>query len=1403
MRDFLRCVILLCGTMLLFSPFSVGMAQHSTTHTDVYTAKDGLAQNAVSDMLKDDDGFLWLVSKGGLSRFDGYDFRNFKASSEKLNRSVSNQFHSILKDGSGCLWLLNDIGQVLRFDPKIEEFSLFPPAEANRGADYFSVASWTQTSVNEIWLVGANAKGAMRVSVDSLSTVSMSRFCPDQECEVRMVKSGPMGRRWLLTDKGVWTMNETDTVPVEYSMHGVGTVSAFCMEETPNELLFSCADGQICKYEKNPRRFTNVRLETREDLIYVSQVDEAHYCVVGENGGFWVLKLSDDKIIERKNLKGFVDKCWTDGDKLLFRVRGHSATYQFDKKSLTLSSTHDVQTDSEVLLDDTMGVVWHSSENEGFAKTVSFNESFRQVLCDPKSTHYADNDVVATVEDRQKRLWVATRSGELRLYGGEGVLLGRVDCNGVLNGNGASFPTISCLYQDSKDAMWVATEEELLCLNETTSHNRFSVRHCTPTDAAFAPLSLQVGDMLEDSKGRLWLATLTGGLHLLVFDENGCRFIHKGNLFKDNYPPTVEQSHTLMEDRDGNIWLGSGEGLTIFSSTFDAPEEVRFLFYNTENTGLVNSCVYDIYQDANDVIWVASYGGGLFRMKNKFVLFQTPEFEVFSKDNNLFPSDLVLDITEDNLNNLWVLSEEAIVRFVPSTQSAESFGQFRGFRSDYFSGRRIVRRYSGDLVAATNVGFYTFNPSLITPADYSPRVVFTRFLIFNKEQDVRDEKSPVRQDVNTLQSISLRHSESVFSIGYAALDYRFPEHVQYAYKLEPFEAEWNYVGTQRLASYTNLPSGTYRFVVKSTNSEGVWCDNVREIQIIVQPTFWETGWAYALYALLILAVVGAVVALYTLRTRIKMDREVADTKLQFFTDVSHELRTPLTLISAPLENVLERGRVDETDRKQLEVVKSNADRMLRMMNQILDFRKMQSNKMRLRVEQTRLGEFVEACCANFSKTAENRNIHFSVTDKSLGATFWVDRDKVDTLLFNLLSNAFKFTAEGKHISVEVSVSEGRGIITVSDEGCGMPKDKLSEIFDRYTTLQEYSLTRQSGTGIGLSLVKEIADLHKATIRVQSEPGKGSTFEVAFLPGNEHFGSNVEVRMEDTKQDAEAVAEPHHSHASQSILVVEDNVQMREFLSGVLRKNFIVVEAANGVQGYEAAVREQPDFILTDVMMPEMDGIEMTKRLRAEERASHIPIVLLTAKTDLQSKIECMKIGANDYITKPFSMAYLEARINNILEERKKWQEKYRNDLLHNVTFATEKSEETETKEESEIPQSEGPDVLGERDDELMRRFVALIEANLSKSAFSAEDAEAALKISRWHLLNKVKSLVGMTPNEFIRETRLAHAARMIDEGELNMTQIAYSIGMSDSRYFSRCFKQKFGITPTEYKNRPK
>lgn len=1447
---------------------SEGAAQRRVT-CESYSVEDGLSQNSVSDMVRGADGFAWLATRDGLSRFDGFSFRNFKASSSLIGRSVSNQFEQLIVDQKGFVWILNDMGQVLRFDPHKETFEIAPSISENKGDNYLTAARMQLLKDGNIWLTG-HTNGCVRISSDESDLLSATFFCTQRQGRighnVHSLFCDTERRVWILTDNGVAMVLPGADEPSGFFLHPSDSVptSLFSMAEMNGELVASGAHGMLYRYDKNQRRFSEYSLGIGSDLNCVIPLTKTSCFVSTAESGFYVVDFHNGEkryfpSVNGKPLEG-ISVAWRDamGD-IWMKTDAHVGFFCLDHKSFSCRyypflyqgtlwpERFTDQSDFFSFVDDrdrlwsfpsalgdweqaanrpyfrddamgrrlfpkviyrsfadTMGVRWLASSNRGLTKCVVSDSYFTFTQCENSSEYDESNDVLALMEDASGRLWISSRDGRVRIYNSDASFLGYLSKEGSIRRESTIFEDVYSIYQDRSGRVWLGGERSLFRLSP--QGNTFTLRIYPIHAHANARGGYPILDILEDSHLRIWLATKEGGL-MLIENPNAptVSIVDKNNGLKGNYPPSVLLTRCLLEDSYGNIWLGSNEGITVFSNEFERPEDIKFFFYNSENTNLDNSCIYDIYQDSDGLMWFASFGGGLFQNRSAFYLGDTPDFVSYNKENKQFPSDLLLGIQEADDGNLWVAAEDMMVKFDRRRFAAEPFGKIRGVANVAFSERAILKLKDGKMVAGSNMGFYSFLTKSREQSHFVPNIAFTRFLLSNREVSMHEEGSPLSKSINDLDELVLSHRQNDFSIEFAALDFRNSSFVQYAYILDGFEEEWNFVGEKRMASYTNLPKGEYLFSVRSTNSEGLWLDNDRVLRVVILPSFWETGWAMAIYILLGLLLLGIVLwvlfSFYRLRSRMALDREMSALKLQFFTDVSHELRTPLTLIAAPLDNVLENGSLDERDREQLEVVRTNSNRMLRLMNQILDFRKIQNNKMRLRVERTRLGEFVASCSANFRKIAENRSVRLTISDLTDGATFWVDRDKIDTVIFNLLSNSFKFTPSGKSVAVTISIDNGDCLIRVADEGCGMPKNKIPLIFERFTTLQDYSLTKQAGTGIGLSLVKEIMDLHKATISVDSEVGKGSLFELRIKPGTDHFDdfSDIIVRDDESPSNVRSESADQAEASSQlTLLVVEDNEQLREFLASVLSKRFHLLEAPNGKAGLEIALREMPDFILTDIMMPEMDGVEMTRAVRENPKISHIPIVLLTAKTDMQSKLECLRIGANDYITKPFSMVYLETRIDNILSERQKWQERYRNELMLSVSHSAE-AKPMESVVAEVLADAPIMEKAQSRDDAFLKEVIAVIEQNLDNPQLSVEDIQEALKVSRWHLLSKVKSLLGMTPNELIRETRISAAAQLIRSGDYSMTQITYMIGMTDSRYFSRCFKQKFGVTPTEYK----
>ena len=734
-------------------------------------------------------------------------------------------------------------------------------------------------------------------------------------------------------------------------------------------------------------------------------------------------------------------------------------------------------------------------------------------------------------------------------------------------------------------------------------------------------------------------------------------------------------------------------------------------------------------------------------------------------------------------------------------------------------------------------GVFIFNPDSIRKSSYIPPIVFSKLMVTNEDITPGDD-SLLKVDIDDTDPLVLSHKENIFSVHFAALDYTNPQNIQYAYILDGFEKQWTFADKQRSVTYTNLPKGEYVLRVRSTNSDGVWVDNERILNIVILPSFWETPVAYVLYVLFILIIILVAVyilfTIYRLKHEVSVEQQISDIKLRFFTNISHELRTPLTLIAGPVEQVLKNDKLPADAREQLVVVERNTNRMLRLVNQILDFRKIQNKKMKMQVQRVDIVPFVRKVMENFEAVAEEHRIDFLFQTEKEHLYLWVDADKLEKIVFNLLSNAFKYTPNGKMITMFIREDEKMVSIGVQDQGIGIAENKKKSLFVRFENLVDKNLFNQASTGIGLSLVKELVEMHKATISVDSHLGEGSCFKVDFLKGKEHYDKEAEFILEDAdaparmgqvvdianssiqsetlvSDDSEKIDDVYgeefakEENSKELMLLVEDNQELREFLRSIFSPMYRVVEAADGKEGASKALKYLPDIIISDVMMPEKDGIEMTRELRADMTTSHIPIILLTAKTTIESKLEGLEYGADDYITKPFSATYLQARVENLLMQRKKLQSFYRDSLMHiNISTGQEVAPVATDMPSAEEDASETVPAtleMSPNDRKFMDKLVELMEQNMDNGELVVDDLVRELAVSRSVFFKKLKTLTGLAPIEFIKEMRIKRATQLIETGEFNMTQISYMVGINDPRYFSKCFKAQVGMTPTEYRDR--
>lgn len=1094
---------------------------------------------------------------------------------------------------------------------------------------------------------------------------------------------------------------------------------------------------------------------------------------------------------------------------------------------------------------DKQGNLWLCTHSKGLEKVTYRNVPFSLVTPMSHEHESIHNEVRALCEDKLGNLWVGVKDGILRLYDADRKYRGYMTESGTISTTGTPMKGTSYfIIQDSKGVIWIATKGDGLVRAELTSPTGMSyklTRYLHHEDDMYSLSDNNIYCVYEDHHGRIWTATFGGGINYITQNQKGeTQFINHRNNLKGYPIDPCYKSRFITSDNNGRLWVGTTTGAVAFDENFKKPEDVQFYHFSrmpNDTLSLSNNDVHWIIPTENKELYLATFGGGL----NKLLSINDDghgEFKSYSVQDGL-SSDVLLSIREDYKRNLWISTENGICKFNPSEEQFENFDERSITFPVRFSEAASTFTTKGSMLFGASGGIFIFNPDSIHKSSYVPPIVFSKLMVAN-EDVIPGDMSVLKVDIDDTDELTLSHDENIFSLQFAALDYTNPQNVQYAYILDGFEKQWTFADKQRSVTYTNLPKGEYVLRIRSTNSDGVWVDNERTLDIVILPSFWETPLAYMLYVFLVLLIIFVAVyilfTIYRLKHEVSVEQQISDIKLRFFTNISHELRTPLTLISGPVEQVLKNDKLPADVREQLVVVERNTNRMLRLVNQILDFRKIQNKKMKMQVQRVDVVTFIRKVMDNFEAVAEEHRIDFLFQTENEHLYLWVDADKLEKIVFNLLSNAFKYTPNGKMITVFIREDENTVSIGVQDQGIGIAENKKKSLFVRFENLVDKNLFNQASTGIGLSLVKELVEMHKATISVDSRLGEGSCFMVDFQKGKEHYDKEVEFILEDTdvpvrmgqvvdianasiqsetamsstneeEQTASEVAVSGEEAAKELMLLVEDNQELRTFLRSIFLPTYRVVEASDGVEGLDKALKYIPDIIISDVMMPEKDGIEMTRELRADMTTSHIPIILLTAKTTIESKLEGLEYGADDYITKPFSATYLQARVENLLSQRKKLQCFYRDNLMNipvaeneNQVMVSEENTPVENDSNATDPDPAIP-AMSPNDRRFMDKLVELMEKNIDNGELVVDDLVRELAVSRSVFFKKLKMLTGLAPIEFIKQMRIKRAVQLIETREFNMTQISYMVGINDPRYFSKCFKAQIGMTPTEYRDK--
>lgn len=1444
----MRIAIFSIFALLFLTPVQ---AQTYSTFTH-YGTDVGFVQKEVMKIAQDAKGKIWLATWDGLYSYDGHRFDNYKARPGDGIMMQSNRLSTICMDGNN-VWIQGYNGSVSCFNAAIAAIRDLPLSKYISGKLYPTDNGGILITMHDRRLVKAFVDDkTFKIKIMPVNGINGAL--------VNDIERGTNGGIYVLTDRGVFLYKERSGAPYINKVYNEGDFLSMC--SVKNTQMFGTAQG-VLLLVRNGRK-TVRKLPKRTSITSLTPMKDGRVMAATSSDGVYILDaegivqyhLTTENSILNTNQIG---KLRTDSRGNVWFCTGVPGVMRFDISDNTLhhlkmngefSSDASLWMREVIIAEDMKGNLWLSPSGNGLARydgatdtLVPFFDETRQKawttentvvdifvdkqdnlwFCgkytglekvtfntrrfntiDMKCDTEIGNDVRGLFQDRDGFIWVGAKNGVISIFDKSMQHVGNLTPSGHVSPFGRdNIGRAYCFAQDKTGNIWIGTKFNGLYRLRPKGQLTFDIRHYKADQTPDGLIHDDIFSLCIDRHNRLWIATYGGGICYLPLDGDQNKFVSTRNGLTAYPKETCYKSRCITTDGHGTIWVGTTSGLLSFAEDFTDPRRIRFNRFTRrpdDATSLSNNDVLQVFFTRRDEMYVCTYGGGfcrVWRNGNSLV------FRPFTTGNGL-RSDVIFSVQQDQDDNLWFAGENGLVKYNPKEDKTETYSsRFFGKHIEINEGTAIRLADGRLMFPCRNHGVMYFDPRRVKSSSYVPHIILTRLFIGQKEVLPSDGDGLLTTNIDNTELLTLPHDKNSFRIDFAALDYRDPDNIGYSYKLEGLDKSWTAAGNTHSAIFNNVPPGKYRLLIRSTNSDGVWTDNIRSIGITVEPSFWQTGKAVLLYIFLIICIIAIstfiLFTIFRLKQKVKMEERLSDLKLRFFTNISHEIRTPLTLISGSVKEILRNGEVDGETKETLTVVDYNSDRLTRLVNQILDIRKMEGGGLRLRLRLTDIGHFVNATADNFRNMARERNVTLTITQPDTPVMIWVDNDALDKIVFNLLSNAFRFTPTGKTISVDVCTDGNKARISVKDEGPGISPDRKDKIFKLFESTMGEGIMKQSGTGIGLTLTKELVEMHHGSITVESVPGKGSTFIVELPVGRNEAESDNDYIIDEPETDRKATAmtaedsgdtagstpegDIEDNNLRQTVLVVEDNTDMRKFIRKILCREYNVAEAANGEEGIRLANRLMPDMIITDYMMPVTDGMEMARRLRCNMGTSHIPIIILSAKTDNESKMCGLETGIDDYIEKPFSTDLLRARIKNLMARQERIRAYFRGKYVDN--------------EERTMAGTSSADSL------FMSRLTAVIDKNISNGDLNVDDVASELNMSRSVYFKKLKTLTGMSPNEFLKAVRMQRAAELIDSHRYTMAEVSLMVGINDPHYFSKCFKQHFDMTPTERRNMKK
>ena len=1341
---------LLILTFALFAIAGNAQNQYAFKHLNV---ENGLSQSSVLSIAQDARGFIWFGTRFGLNKYDSQSFKiyNYEKGNKK-SLSASSYLSSILSLKNGSL-LIGTFGGLNKYNEKDDNFDRYLHDDSvPTSLSSSSINCIYQDKKNRVWVGTGNG-------LNLLTDTTKYRFKhflynKNQREQVYTITEDHNGTLWLSTSSGLMNMR----------ING-------------GKVIFKYFKSYSDELNKAVDNHVTTMVEDRENNLWIGT----------KQTGVSKLNLSTEQITNYK----------------------YSS---LNPQGITSNNVRKIMLDRE-------GKLWIGTLH-GINIYNPATKSFSTLQNEPENpASLSQNSVYDIYQDRQGIIWVGTYYGAVNMvypnYTPFKVY------RSTTTPNGLSSNVVSAIMEDQYQNLWIATEGEGINYYDR-KNSTFTRYKNDPNNPASLSANL-VKSVIRDKNNKIWIGTHYGGLNL--FKPETKSFVRYTSRTNDTSTLSSDEITVVFEDSFGRFWVGTNRGLNSFNTQTGK-------FIRNRINGLADAVLY-IFEDGKRTLWVAT-NSGLYQLKNgtdKFArrVAANPEILKYNEiscitenktgylligtiRNGLFklhpekhqykritiqdglPSNAIMGILEDDFQNLWITTDKGLCKYNRVLNTFKIYNTKDGLPGNEFNYKSFLRDSRGQFFFGGLSGMVSFYPDQIKENKTTPPVIFTGLKLFNKPVSLNSKDGLLKQNISTIKSITFESHQNVFSIDFTVLNFIKSTKNRFAYKLEGFEKNWNYVDIPS-ASYTNLSPGNYTLTVKGSNNDGLWTKEASTLQIKILPPFYRTWWAYLFYFCAFAAISFVFIRYLLIKAVLKKEKEINEHKLEFFTNISHEIRTPLTLIVGPLDKLIENAKDDPALNRDLQPIKNNAHRLMNLVTELLDFRKAESGKMTLHVSPGNVVKFCREIFLAFQNMAISKNIDYSFETNQTELELYFDKVQMEKVLFNLLSNAFKFTPTNGKISLKINQENQFIQIQVSDNGKGIPLENQAGLFSNF---YQANATTTIGTGLGLSLSKSIIELHRGHITFQSSPKSNNdfgatTFTVSLKKGKAHFNEddfitdyvyydhalnyNIEAIPDKQSLVDQNQQEPLPvAHKKYSILLVEDNQDVRAFIKNALSGIYTIYESENGAMGLELALEVIPDLIISDVMMPVMDGLELCRKLKTDERTSHIPVVLLTARSAYVHQINGFEHGADAYIMKPFNLKILELNVQNLLSARETIKQKF-----------------------AQVIRLEPKNmVINTTEQNFLGKIIQVIEDRIADPDFDVPTLSSEIGMSQPVLYKKIRALTDLSVNDFIKSIRIKRAAQLLKQGAGNISEIAYSVGFNDRKYFSSEFKKHFGKTPSEF-----